>query len=100
MGLPMRLAEWMTDPRPTDRDAAVLVGRVWNPQVAGPSVVAVRGEQVFDITADAPTMHDLCEAGDPVAVARSTKGISLGALTEILANTPRASRDSSRPWLL
>jgi fumarylacetoacetate (FAA) hydrolase family protein len=100
MGLPMRLAEWTTDPRPTDRDAAVLVGRVWNPQVAGPSVVAVRGEQVFDITADAPTMRDLCEAGDPVAVARSTKGMSLGALTDILANTPRESRDSSRPWLL
>jgi fumarylacetoacetate (FAA) hydrolase family protein len=96
----MRLAEWMADPRPTDRDAAVLVGRVWNPQIAGPSVVAVRGEQVFDITANAPTMRDLCEAGDPVAVARSTKGMSLGALTDILANTPRESRDSSRPWLL
>lgn len=96
----MRLAEWTADPRPTDRDAAVLVGRVWDPAAEGPSVVAVRGEQVFDITADAPTMRDLCEADDPASLAKSADFPSLGKLADILANTPREGRDASRPWLL
>jgi fumarylacetoacetate (FAA) hydrolase family protein len=91
---------WALDPLPEDRDRAVLVGRVWNPAVEGPSVVAVRGADLVDISAAAPTMRDLCEARDPAAIARSAEGPALGSLAEILANTPRADRDRSKPWLL
>ncbi len=51
---------------PEDGTAGTLVGRVWragNP--AGPAVVAVRSDGVFDISATVPTMADLCNAPDP-----------------------------------
>ena len=88
------------DPRPADRDSAVLVGRVWNPAAEGPSIVAVEGDDVRDISAAAPTMRDLCEAEDPASLARGADGPLIGALADILANTPRASRDPLRPWLI
>src|SRR5262245_57848015 len=61
--------------------AGTLVGRVRT--AAGPSVVAVRQDGVFDITAAAPTIADLCNAVDPVALARS-KGTRIGTLDELL----------------
>ena len=54
---------------PEDGTAGTLVGRVQRKD--GPSVVAVRAEGVFDITAAVPTMADLCNAADPLALARA-----------------------------
>jgi fumarylacetoacetate (FAA) hydrolase family protein len=85
---------------PKDGAAGALAGRVWRPDLKGPSVVAVRGEAVFDISAAAATMRDLAEEGAPADIVRSAPGESLGPLDEILANTPEASRDPSKPWLL
>ena len=93
-----RVTETMTLPRDVDR--AVLAGRVWRPDVAGPSVVAIRAGGVFDISLSAPTMRDLCESADPAALVMKTPGEQIGLLSEILANTPEASRDISKPWLL
>jgi fumarylacetoacetate (FAA) hydrolase family protein len=84
---------------PSDAPDAVLVGRVWRPDVRGPSVVVVRGDTLVDISASSPTMRDLCETADPV-VAASAEGESLGRLADVLRNTPRATRDTARPWLL
>ena len=56
---------------PDDAAGAALAGRVWRPEAAGPSVVAVRGEDVVDITAAFPTMRDLCETPDPAAALRA-----------------------------
>jgi fumarylacetoacetate (FAA) hydrolase family protein len=84
------------DPLPTDGEAAVLIGRVWNPAVGGPCVVALRAGDVVDITAEAATVRDLCENADPAGLASSADGPSLGRLTDVLANTPRQSRDPSR----
>ncbi|MEJ8572009.1 fumarylacetoacetate hydrolase family protein [Microbaculum marinum] len=85
---------------PDDSDEALLVGRAWRPEMAGPSVVVVRGPAVVDISKTAPTMRDLCEMTDPADVARTAAGDEVGALSDILANTPRAQRDSARPWLI
>ncbi|MEZ5850569.1 MAG: fumarylacetoacetate hydrolase family protein [Hyphomicrobiaceae bacterium] len=85
---------------PTDAAAATLAGRVWRPDLAGPAVVTVRDGEVFDITAAAATMRDLCETADPAALTRATTGQSLGPLAAILANTPEDIRDASKPWLL
>ena len=49
---------------PADPFAGALAGRVWRPDVNGPSVVAVRDNGVFDISTTFPTMRDLCEAYD------------------------------------
>jgi fumarylacetoacetate (FAA) hydrolase family protein len=83
-----------------DADQAMLVGRVWRPDVEGPSVVRVDGDNVTDITSDFPTMRDLCEEPEPAKAARSAKGERVGALADILANSDPAKRDRSKPWLL
>ena len=85
---------------PDDHERAVLVGRIWRPDRAGPSVVAIRGVEVVDISAAAPTMRDLCEAASPAALAIDAQGEPAGLIADILANTPRATRDPAKPWLL
>ncbi len=93
-----RVTEAMT--LPSDGTSPALAGRVWRPDVAGPSVVAIRSGGIFDISAAAPTMRDLCESADPAAVVRNCSGERIGSVTEVLANTPEALRDISKPWLL
>jgi fumarylacetoacetate (FAA) hydrolase family protein len=85
---------------PDDADRAVLAGRVWRPDVKGPSVVMIRGEDVIDITSSFPTMTELCEQPNPAAAARAAKGDAIGSLAAILANSVSGRRDSSKPWLL
>ena len=85
---------------PNDGVTGALAGRVWRPDLAGPSVVAIRADGVFDITAAVATMRDLAEAAEPAALVRATKGEHIGGLDAILANTPEAGRDPTRPWLL
>jgi len=70
---------------PADGHAGALVGRVWRPEVEGPSVVAVRADGVYDVSADFATVRDLCEAPDPAAALRSARGEWLGSLAEMLA---------------
>jgi fumarylacetoacetate (FAA) hydrolase family protein len=90
---------------PADGTAGALAGRVWRPvssthDVAGPSVVAIRADGVFDISRFASTMRDLCEMADAVRIVRTGDGERIGSLEEILANTPEAHRDADKPWLL
>src|SRR5687767_10571824 len=85
---------------PQDGATGTLVGRVWLPGApAGPAVVAVREEGVFDLTAVAPTMSALCEAPDPAGLAR-TAAPRVGDLDAILANSRPDRRDPAQPWLL
>jgi len=93
-----RLTEKATLPR--DGKAGALAGRVWWPEMDGPAVVAVRGDGLIDISAQAPTMRDLAEARDPAKIVREARGPVIATLAEALANTPRAGRDPKRPWLL
>jgi fumarylacetoacetate (FAA) hydrolase family protein len=89
-----------TETLPVDGSAGALAGRLWRPEFAGPSVVAIRAGGVFDITAAFPTMRDLCETGDPAASLKAAPGDYVGALEDILANTPPDRRDAAKPWLL
>ena len=74
---------------PQDLDRALLIGRVWRAApIDGPSVVVVRGGQVFDITRFAPTTADLFERGDAVDVARTAPGEPLGTVQALLAGAP------------
>jgi fumarylacetoacetate (FAA) hydrolase family protein len=85
---------------PADGTAGTLVGRVWRPDVQGPSVVAVRADGVYDISRSFPTMRDLGETGDPAASVAAVRGEPIGTVASILANTPEIERDQARPWLL
>lgn len=64
----------------------VFVGRVWNPAVAGPSVVVVRHGNVIDITSKTvPTMRDLLEREDAAAYAAKAEGPVLVGLEDLIA---------------
>ena len=57
---------------PEDGCAGALAGRIWRPELNGPSVVVVRpgtggAPELVDITRTFPTIRDLCEAPDPAA---------------------------------
>ena len=85
---------------PDDGFAGALAARVWLPEVNGPSVVAVREDGVFDISAAFATMRDLCESPSPAEALRAAEGPRIGALKDILGHTPRDSRASGAPRLL
>ena len=85
---------------PADGCAGALAGRVWRPELGGPSVVAVRAEGVVDISRHFPTMRDLCETPDPAAALRAADGDVVGAFEDVLLNAPPDTRDPARPWLL
>ncbi len=89
------------DSLPTDRDRATLVGRAWvvQPQ-PGPAIVAVRGDDVFDISTSAATISGLLERDDAVAVARNAPGKRIGGVADLLANSGEETQDPARPFLL
>jgi fumarylacetoacetate (FAA) hydrolase family protein len=89
----------MTDLLPADPQA-LLFGRVFRPDRAGPSVVAVRDGRLIDVSGTFATARDLCEMADPALALRAAAGEDIGALADIHANTDPATRDSGRPWLL
>lgn len=84
---------------PSDHEEGALAGRVWRPGI-GPSVVAIRTDGVFDISAAFATMSSLCASSDPAHAAKTVPGERIGSLEDILANTPPDTRDATRPWLL
>src|SRR6202142_2470064 len=85
---------------PADGTAGTLVGRVWRPDVQGPSVVAVRADGVYDISLTFPTMRDIGEADNPATSVAAARGKRIGTVASILVNTPEIERDQARPWLL
>ncbi|GIG92143.1 fumarylacetoacetate hydrolase family protein [Plantactinospora endophytica] len=88
------------DMLPDDAAESVLIGRIWDPAAGGPSPVLVRDGDVFDLSADFPTVRDICELPDPAAVVAGLDGRRVGSLAQVLANTGVADRDPGRPWLL
>ncbi|MEK6422623.1 MAG: fumarylacetoacetate hydrolase family protein [Burkholderia gladioli] len=83
---------------PADLDDALLIGRVWRktPAFEGPCVVAVRGGEVFDITAFAPTTADLFDLPDPAGAVRRAEGERLGTARELLAAQLEAAEPTIR----
>src|SRR5579859_4385374 len=85
---------------PEDAGTAVLAGRIWRPAVGGPSVVAVRDGELFDVSSTFPTMRDLCESDSPADRLAAASGERMGSVADVLANTTADARDRTKPWLL
>jgi fumarylacetoacetate (FAA) hydrolase family protein len=86
---------------PSDREHAVLVGRAWVPAEAGAVLVAVRGDELVDLSAVAPTASALANLPDPVAAIRAAGALPrVGDLAEVLANCAEDARNPALPWLL
>ncbi|MDC9812269.1 fumarylacetoacetate hydrolase family protein [Rhizobium binxianense] len=78
----------------------LFVGRVWNPGVAGPSVVTLREGVLVDIASrEAPTLSALLERQDPAGFVRAASGKVIGSLEEIAANST-GTPDEAHPYLL
>ncbi len=86
---------------PEDGLAGTLVARVWTSAApAGPAVVVLRPEGVFDISRAFPTMSTLLDAERPAEAARAATGERLCAVEELLDNSRPGTRDPARPFLL
>ncbi|MDT7517573.1 fumarylacetoacetate hydrolase family protein [Rhodoferax sp. TBRC 17660] len=85
---------------PADADHATLLGRIWRPELQGPSVVTVRDGMVIDISASYPTARDVCETADPARALRAALGEKVCSVQSLLANSSAANRDTALPWLL
>ena len=85
---------------PIDGVSGTLIGRAWVPgAIAGPSLIVLRGDGVFDLSAHFPTLSDLLETEEPVAAVRRSPGTFIGSVEALLANTgPHA--DPNQAYLL
>jgi len=78
----------------------LFVGRVWNPEVAGPSIVTSREGVLVDITSrEAPTLSALFERQDAAGFVRAASGKAVGSVEQIVANST-GKPDEARPYLL
>jgi fumarylacetoacetate (FAA) hydrolase family protein len=86
---------------PTDRSAALLVGRAWIPADDGPSVIGARGDDAVDLTRTYPTVSHLLNVAGPGDVRKAIQmAPPVGRLEDIVGNSVEGRRDASRPWLL
>jgi len=97
--LPLHVA----DSLPQDAARATLVGRLWVPG-AGPTLVALAGGELHDLSAVEPTCSQLLELDDPVfaieSALRGGQAPRIASYAAVLANSDEARRDDSQPWLM
>ncbi|HEY0818860.1 MAG TPA: fumarylacetoacetate hydrolase family protein [Rhizobacter sp.] len=82
----MPIAPGLQQTLPSDAEHATLIGRVWQPAPAeGPTPVLLRGQQLIDLSAIAPTVSELLERPDLLAAVRNAPGTVIGTLDDALA---------------
>ena len=94
----------MTHPSlPHDHDQACLIGRLWQPGL-GATLVAITAQEVFDLSALAPTSSQLLELPNPAAQVRqmieSGLATPVAKTADVLANAHEPQRDATKPWLM
>lgn len=72
---------------PADHHQAVLLGRVFDPQEGGPSVVVIRDAEVCDISDTAATISELLDRADLLEVTGSAVPRKTWPLADVLAAT-------------
>jgi fumarylacetoacetate (FAA) hydrolase family protein len=88
---------------PVDSEQAILIGRAWIPGTSdGPVVLVIRSGEAVDVTRRYPVTTMLLNEPDPAtaALAAAERGISLGSVEALIANSEAARRDTAKPWLL
>ncbi len=89
------------DSLPADAERALMVGRVFDPSVGGPTLVRVERNAVFDLSPIAPTASQMLELPDAARAIAAARGLRrLGSTADILANSVSDGRDLARPWFL
>ena len=84
---------------PSDRAEATLVGRAWLPsqpgRPGGPSVVVLREDGVYDVSAAWPTLSALLEEQSPAAAAQTAAGHRVASVYELLTASIGRSGDAA-----
>ena len=83
---------------PADHERAVLLGRLFDPELGGPCLVHRRGDRLVDVTAAAATVADLLEHDDPVGRIAAVAPARSFALDAVVADS--LARRADRPHLL
>jgi len=72
---------------PDDGTTGTLVARAWIPAapgaIAGPGVVAIRADGVYDLSREFPTMSALLERADAAAAVQAASGPNIGAIDTV-----------------
>lgn len=85
---------------PVDHRQAILIGRIWQPDV-GPTLVKVQQDGIFDLSAVAATSCSLLDQEDPVAAIRAAGALPrIAGYDEVLRNSTFDRRDPALPWFL
>jgi fumarylacetoacetate (FAA) hydrolase family protein len=84
---------------PADGDAALLIGRV-EIAGAGPMLVQVRPDGVYDLSSLAPTCSQLLELPALPDALRSHTGARIASTEDVLSNSAWDARDPALPWFL
>ena len=85
---------------PDDNFTGTLIGRAWLPgAIAGPSVVAIREDGVYDLSSIAATVSTLLERDEPATLVQRTAGRRIGSVDDVLRNTV-VTPDETKPYLL
>ena len=85
---------------PDDSFTGTLIGRAWLPgAIAGPAVVAIREDGVYDLSSIAATVSTLLERDEPATLVQRTAGRRIGSVDEVLRNTV-VTPDETKPYLL
>lgn len=83
---------------PEDAANAVLIGRLWDVETSGPRVVAVQGEDVFDLQHLAGTVSELLERAEPAADVRSAMTAARWTTADVVSAS--LAQETARPHLL
>ena len=84
---------------PDDAANALLIGRLWDPELGGPRVIVVRGDAVYDLAGVVGTVSELLERPDHLEIVqRTTTGSPSWRTDEVIEAS--LQRNTSRPHQL
>ncbi len=83
---------------PADHERAILLGRLFDPELGGPCLVHLRGDRLVDVTGAAATVAELLEHDDAVARIMAVAPARSFALDAVVADS--LARRADRPHLL
>src|SRR6185312_5789383 len=81
---------------PEDHEQALLIGRIHDPRDEGPSIVAIKGHTLHDLTPRFPTVSQLLEQNDLTAIVAGTPATSRWSLDAVMRSTLDNDRHAAR----
>src|SRR5215467_12784342 len=86
---------------PEDDRQALLLGRIWSPEVDGPTLVLVRRDGVYDLSGVAATSSQFFNLNDPAGAIRDAGTLlRVASVDEVLENSAWNARERTVPWFL